>query len=87
MGKLVALVIGYLLGAQTGGKDLEQLSKSMKALADTDEFADVVTAARAHVASTLRDLASILDGEQESSGSSDRSVDLVDRVRRLVERA
>ena len=49
MNVLVALAVGYLIGAKTGGKDLDQLGRSLKALCETDEFADVVAAARAQI--------------------------------------
>ena len=61
-----ALAVGYLVGAKTGGKDLDQLSRSLKALCETDEFADVIAAARAQVGSTLRELASVIAGERPS---------------------
>jgi hypothetical protein len=83
MKMLLPLAVGYLIGAKTGGKDLEQLSRSLKALCETDEFGDVVTAARAQVASTLRELASIADGGQPASVPTG---DLVARVRNLVGR-
>ncbi len=83
MNILVALAVGYIVGAKTGGKDLDQLGRSLKALCDTDEFADVVSAARAQMGSTLRELASIVDGGQIPDGSSG---DLVERVRHLVGR-
>jgi hypothetical protein len=83
MNILIALAVGYLVGAKTGGKDLEQLSRSLKALCETDEFADVVVAARAQVAATLRELASIVDGGQPVT---EPSGDLVARVRHMVGR-
>lgn len=86
MGIFVGLVVGYLLGARTGGKDLDQLSRSLKALADTDEFGDVVAAARSHVGHTLRELASIVDHDGSRGGPTDPSVDLVDRVKHIVNR-
>jgi hypothetical protein len=79
----VALAVGYVIGAKTGGKDLDQLGRSLKALCETDEFSDVVSAARAQIGSTLRELASIVDGEHrlpEAGG------DLVAKVRHLVGR-
>jgi hypothetical protein len=79
----VALVVGYLFGSKTGGKDLDQLTRSLKSLCETEEFGDVVAAARAHAGSTLRDLAAMVEGEH---GVSLVGVDLVDRVRNLVER-
>jgi transposase len=78
---LAALAAGYLIGTRTGGKDIDQLGRSIKSLCDTEEFAEVVSAARAQAGSTLREIASIIDGErglQESTG------DLVTRVRHLV---
>lgn len=80
--KLVAaLAVGYWVGARTGGRDLDQLTTSLKALCDTDEFGDVLTAARVQLGGTLRDLAAIVDGEQRAS---EVSGDLVAKVRHLV---
>jgi hypothetical protein len=81
MNLLVALAVGYVVGAKTGGKDLDQLGKSLKALCGTDEFSDVLLAARAQVGSTLHELASIIEG---AHGSPDVNGDLVARVRNLV---
>jgi hypothetical protein len=80
---LLALAVGYVVGAKAGGKDLDQLGRSLKALCETDEFADVVSAARAQVASTLRELASIADGGHPATAPNG---DLVARVRNLVGR-
>lgn len=78
---LAALAAGYLLGVKTGGKDLDQLSRSLKALSETEEFGDVVSAARTHVGSTLREIAAIIDGDHPIP---DVGGDLVARVRNLV---
>ena len=78
---LAALAVGYFVGARTGGRDLEQLSQSLKALCETDEFSDVVAAARSQLGTTLRELAAIADGDRplpEVNG------DLVAKVRHLV---
>jgi hypothetical protein len=83
MNILVALAVGYIVGAKTGGKELDQLGQSLKALCGTDEFGDVVSAARAQMGSTLRELASIMDGGRLPDASSG---DLVARVRHLVDR-
>jgi hypothetical protein len=77
----LALAAGYLLGARTGGKDLDQLTASPKALCATDEFADVVAAARSQVGTTLRELAGIIDGGRSLP---DASGDLVAKVKHLV---
>ena len=80
MGVFMAMAVGYLLGAKTGGEDLDKLGRSVKALCQTDEFSEVVSATRTQVATTLRELASIVDGEQPLPDSAD----LVAQVRRLV---
>jgi hypothetical protein len=79
----VALLIGYLFGSRTRGRDLEQLGKSLKALYETDEFADVVSAARVQVANGLRDVAGIIGGEPQRAEAGG---DLVARVTHLVGR-
>jgi hypothetical protein len=78
---LVALVIGYFLGAKTGAKELEQFNRSVAALLGTDEFADLVASARSQVGSSLREVASMIDGGHQSL---DVSGDLVAKVRSLV---
>jgi hypothetical protein len=78
----LALAVGYLFGSKTGGKDLDQLTRALKNLCETEEFADVVVAARSHAGSTLRDLAAMVEGEH---GVSVVGGDLVARVRNLVE--
>jgi hypothetical protein len=81
MNVFVALAVGYVVGAKTGGKDLDRLSRSLKALCETDEFADVVIAARSQLGSTLRELASVVDGEHRLP---DTTGDLVAKVRHIV---
>lgn len=78
---VVALAVGYLVGARTGGKDLDQLGQSLKTLCETDEFADVMSAARSQTGSTLRELAAIIDGNRKLA---DVNGDLVAKVRHLV---
>jgi hypothetical protein len=80
MKALLALMAGYVVGAKTGGEDLDRLGRSLKALCDTDEFADVVSAARAHLGGALRQAAAVVDGEREPPAGSD----IVARVRHLV---
>jgi hypothetical protein len=62
VGYFIAMIIGYVIGARSGGKDLDQLAASVKALRETEEFGDVVAAARSHAGHTLRELASMVDG-------------------------
>jgi hypothetical protein len=77
----LALAVGYVIGAKTGRKELDQLSRSMTALLGTDEFADVVVSARAQFSSTLRELASMVDGDRHIP---EEGGDVVARVKSLV---
>jgi hypothetical protein len=81
MNTLLAIAIGYVVGAKTGGKDLDELARSLQALCQTDEFSDVVSAARAQLASTLEELASMVGGQADAP---EVPGDLVARVRHLV---
>ena len=78
---LAALAIGYVAGAKTGGKNFDELSRSLKALRQTDEFTGVISAARAEVAAMLRTTASLVDGGPTRPAATG---DLVARVRHLV---
>ena len=84
MGIFVALAVGYVIGARVGSRDLDQVTESIKALAASDEFADVVGAVRSHLGHTLRELAGVLDGGGDATVAE--PVDLVDRVKLLVGR-
>jgi hypothetical protein len=81
MNMSVAFALGYALGAKSGGKELDQLGRSIKALLESDEVADILAAGRAHVGMTLRELASMVDGEKEAP---DVGGDLVSRVKSMV---
>jgi hypothetical protein len=93
MGYFIAMIIGYVIGARAGSKDLDQLARSVQALRETEEFGDVVAAARSHVGHTLRELASVVDGRvgvepafrARADGRSEG--DLVDRVHHIFDRS
>jgi hypothetical protein len=78
---LIALVGGYLIGARAGSRDFDQLTKSFRALYESEEFDDLVSAVRTHASHTLRELADVVD-----SGSGLPTHDLVERVRQLAAR-
>lgn len=86
MGALVALAIGYVIGARAGSKDLDQVTAALRALTASDEFADVVAAMRSHVGHTLREVGGMIEGSREAPGVDDVAGDLVDRVRHLFGR-
>ncbi len=79
----LALLVGYVIGAKAGSKDLDQVAGSLKRLGQSEEFAEVVTAMRSHLGHTMRELANVVDG---TADSSEDAGDLVDRVRHLVAR-
>ena len=86
IGVLAALAAGYALGARSGRGAGDELRRSLRALLDTDEMADVATAVRAEVGSGLRALAAALDGGDGATpgqGPPDPG-DLVARVTTLV---
>jgi hypothetical protein len=78
---LAAIAIGYIVGAKSGAKELDRLSRSLQALFETDEFADVMVAARTQVGTGLRELAGLIDGHH---ASPDPAGDIVAKVRNLV---
>jgi hypothetical protein len=83
MGVLVGLAVGYVIGARTGSKDLDQVTQALKALTASEEFADVVSAVRSHVSHTLREVAGMI----EVKSSELETGDLVERVRQKFARA
>jgi hypothetical protein len=82
MGFFVALAVGYVVGARTGSKDLDEVGRALKALSASDEFADVVSAVRSHLGHTLRELAGAIEGAPKELETGD----LVERVRHLFVR-
>lgn len=84
MGVLAALAVGYVIGARAGSKDLDQVTRALKALSTSPEFADVLSAMRSHVGHTLRELGGMIEGTQDDAEGD--TADLVDRVRHLFGR-
>jgi hypothetical protein len=78
---LLALVAGYAIGATSGSRDYDQLVKSIRAIRDSEEFDDLVTALRSHAGQTLRELANLVD--RTGTGAPDTD-DLVTRVRQIA---
>jgi hypothetical protein len=93
MGLLAGLAIGWVMGQRTDRTDVDEIVRSLKSLAGTDEFADVVSAVRAHLGQTLRALADVVEGAPRALAGAARSQagtvadpaedDLVDQVRHL----
>jgi len=86
MRTILALTIGYLIGARAGSKDVDQIVGSVKALRESEEFSDLVAAVRTHAGHTLRELATIVDTGGSSLlhvSDTGESANLVDGVREL----
>jgi uncharacterized membrane protein YfbV (UPF0208 family) len=79
---LLALVGGYLVGARAGSRDFDQLTKSFRAVYESEEFEELLTAVRSHAGHTLRELADVLDRGSDMLPTND----LVERVRQLAAR-
>jgi hypothetical protein len=82
MGLLLAFAAGWLVGARAGPQHQAELLGAWRALRETEEFAALGAAVRAHLAGALRGLADTIEG---TSGLDDGD-DLVERVRSLFER-
>jgi hypothetical protein len=88
MGIVVAFAAGYFLGAKAGREELDEVLQALQAIRRSEEFNDLVRALRAHAASALREVATLLDraGVDGTELSSVSAQDLVERVRALVGR-
>jgi hypothetical protein len=81
MGVVAGLAVGWWVGSRAGRGHVDEIVRSLKALAGTDEFADVVWAVRAQVGHTLRELADVVEGARPAVAPA--GTDLVDQVRDL----
>jgi hypothetical protein len=86
MGILVAFAVGWIAGARTGKRDFSDLNSSLRALVGTDEFSDVVVAARSHVGHALRSFAEVVDPDDLATLSEVNEHDIVARVQSLFGR-
>jgi hypothetical protein len=86
MGPIVAMAVGYVFGARSGGKSLDELIRAARAVRHSEEFADLVSAARVHLAHTMREVATIVENGVGPALSDESGNDLIERVRHLVGR-
>ena len=80
MEMLLAFAVGFAVGGQGGTHDRHDVTDSLGTIKNSEEVTALVMVARARVGKTLRDVANMVDGGREVSGTPD----LVDRVRALV---
>jgi len=81
---MLALAVGYALGTRAGGKDLDRLGRALQDLYASEELADVASAARAQLASTLRSVADLFDAD--GAADAERGDTVIAHVRQLMER-
>lgn len=77
---LLAMAAGYMIGTRAGGTGSDRLARALRNLYGTDEFAEVISAARCQIAGSLRELASVVDGGRDVPDE-----DLLTRVRSLMD--
>ena len=83
MSVVVAFAVGCAVGARAGTQDFRDVTQSLNAIRQSQEFRDLVAALRSHASQTLRHLADVLDDARARPAAvSDQ--DLVERVRRIV---
>jgi hypothetical protein len=80
MGVLLALAVGYAIGAKAGAEGYEEVVQSLKAIRDSEEFTALLSALRSHASHVLKEVADVVatDGELPAVG------DLVERVRAMA---
>ena len=86
MDLLFVFAVGYAMGSRAGGESLDEVIEAVRAIRESDEFHDFVTAMRKHAAFSLRNLATVLEREREPTAAPNVPTDLLDRVRLLVGR-
>jgi hypothetical protein len=83
MGMIVAFAAGWVMGARAGSEDYSDVVQSLRAIRESEEFHQLLSALRVHAGQTLRRMADVLD----SAGVSELGDgDIVARVRYIVGR-
>ncbi|HEY1279102.1 MAG TPA: hypothetical protein VGF22_05465 [Acidimicrobiales bacterium] len=85
MSVVLAFAAGCVVGAKAGAQDFRDVTQSLNAIRQSEEFHDLLAALRSHAGQTLRHLADVL--EQNDRPAALTNDDLVARVRHIVGRA
>ena len=85
MSVVLAFAAGWVVGAKAGAQDFRDVTQSLNAIRQSEEFHDLLAALRSHAGQTLRHLADVL--EQTDRPAALTNDDLVARVRNIVGRA
>jgi hypothetical protein len=83
MGILMAFAVGYVVGARAGSQDFEDVVASLRAVRDSDEFSDLLSALRTHLGHAMHEMGDLLE---RTGGEGIDAADLVERVKRLARR-
>jgi uncharacterized protein YjgD (DUF1641 family) len=86
MGVLLAFTIGYVAGGRAGREGLEEVSASLKALRESEEFRGVLKALRSHASHALRELSDALR-DPETKLDFDSLLERVQSLSRTVDAA
>lgn len=79
MGILLALAVGYVVGAKAGNEGFEEVVASVSAIRESEEFQGFLQVMRSHLGNTLRDLGGRLADADHSSAAND----VLSRVRSM----
>jgi hypothetical protein len=86
MGVVLAMAVGYVLGARAGRGELDDVNASLRAVWNSDEFADLVAALRNQTAHVLREAASMVEATPRTDDDGLARGDLVEQVRSMFSR-
>lgn len=78
MGVVLALLVGYGIGAKAGGEGFDELVAACRTIRQSEEFGAAVKAFRSHAKHALREMAEVLSEDEKFEFGN-----LVDRVRSM----
>jgi hypothetical protein len=83
MGIVLAFAVGYIVGANSGQDSYREVLDSLRAVRESEEFAGLVSAMRAHFSASLRQLADVVD---DTAAPDVAPAKLIERVRTIMAR-
>jgi hypothetical protein len=82
VGLVLAFIAGYVIGARDGSEALDEVIDAAKAVAESQEFDDLVRALRAHAGHVLQEVGRRID---PSSGEPISMSTIIGRARDIVQ--
>jgi hypothetical protein len=83
VGLIFAFVAGYIVGGRAGTEGFDEVVSAVKAVSESQEVADLLTALRSHASHVLQDLGRRLDIDSHETLTLDS---ILDRARDFVQR-